>query len=582
MKKKDGTWRLCVDYRALNTTTVRDRFPIPTIDELLDELGSASWFSKLDLRQGFHQISMHGPDIEKTAFRTHHGHYEYLVMPFGLSNAPSTFQAAMNGLLQPFLRRFAAVFFDDILVYSDSLQAHIEHLQDIFKALLRDQFYLKQNKCLFAQRKLEYLGHLVSGNGVEPEPSKVQAMTQWPTPLSAKDLRAFLGLTGFYRKFIQHYASIAAPLTTLLCKDAFEWSLTAQTAFDQLKRAMTSAPVLALPNFAEPFMVESDASATAMGAVLLQQGCPIAFFSKLFNPRLLLASTYIRELHAIVAAVRKWRQYLLGRPFTIMTDHKSLKELMTQVIQTPEQHYYLSKLLGFDYTIQYKAGNTNIVADALSRIPPDSGQMLLLSVPHLDFMDDIRRTLHDNPEFQQLLSRVRSNPSDHPGFRIHRDLILFNGRIWLNRDNPSIPSLLLEHHSTPLGGHLGVTKTTHRLETSFFWTGLRHDVKQFIRECKVCQQTKTSTKRPAGLLQPLPIPAGVWEDLSMDFITHLPSSHGFTVILVIVDRYSKASHFGALPTNFSAFKVASLFLDLVCKHHGFSDEHRLRPRSNLP
>lgn len=332
VKKKDGTWRLCVDYRALNTTTVRDRFPIPTIDELLDELGSASWFSKLDLRQGFHQISMHGPDIEKTAFKTHHGHYEYLVMPFGLSNAPSTFQAAMNGLLQPFLRRFAAVFFDDILVYSDPLQAHIEHLQDIFKALLRDQFYLKQNKCLFAQRKLEYLGHLVSGNGVEPEPSKVQAMTQWPTPLSAKDLRAFLGLTGFYRKFIQHYASIAAPLTTLLCKDAFEWSLTAQTAFDQLKRAMTSAPVLALPNFAEPFVVESDASTTTMGTVLLQHGRPIAFFSKLFNPRLLLASTYIRELHAIVVAVRKWRQYLLGRPFTIMTDHKSLRELMTQVI----------------------------------------------------------------------------------------------------------------------------------------------------------------------------------------------------------------------------------------------------------
>ena len=356
VKKKDGTWRLCVDYRALNSVTIRDRFPIPTIDELLDELGHATWFSKLDLRQGFHQIQMNEADIEKTAFRTHHGHYEYLVMPFGLCNAPSTFQAAMNSLLGPFLRHFATVFFDDILVYSDSLASHITHLRTIFQALVQGQFYLKETKCLFAQRKLEYLGHVVSGKGVEPEPSKVQAITQWPPPSSPKDLRAFLGLTGFYRKFVRGYASIAAPLTTLLCKDAFEWSLSSQAAFDHLKVAMTSATVLALPNFFEPFIIEIDASATTMGAVLMQQGHPLAFFSKMFGPRLLLASTYIRELHSIITAVRKWRQYLLGRPFTIMTDHKSLRELMTQVIQTPEQHYYLSKLLGYDYNIQYKTG----------------------------------------------------------------------------------------------------------------------------------------------------------------------------------------------------------------------------------
>lgn len=237
------------------------------------------------------------------------------------------------------------------------------------------------------------------------------------------------------------------------------------------------------------------------------------------------ASTYVRELHAIVAAVCKWHQYLLGHPFTIFTNHKSLCELMSQVIQTPEQHYYLSKLLGFDYTIQYKVGSSNTVADALSRSPPSS-ELLLLSVPNLDFMHDLRRTLHSNRDFQELLSKVRDHPQDHPDYRIHQGLILFKNRIWLNDDNPSIPNLMLEFHATPLGGHLGVTKTTHRLESNFFWSSLRKDIKRFVKECNICQQTKTSTQHPAGLLQPLPPPTGIWEDISMDFITQLPPSHG--------------------------------------------------------
>lgn len=266
---------MCVDYRALNSATVCDRFPISTIDELLDELGHASWFSKLDLRQGFHQILMHAPDVEKTTFRTHQGHYEYQVMPF---------QAAMNSLLTPFLRRFAAVFFDDILVYNKSLSSHLQHLESIFQTLVQGQFYLKRSKCLFAQNQVEYLGHVVSGRGVEPEPSKIHAMVQWPTPTSSKDLKAFLGLTGFYRKFVKNYATITAPLTSLLGKDAFEWSLTAQSAFEQLKNAMTSAPVLALPDFNEPFIIETDASGIGMGVVLMQKGHPLAFFSKQFGP----------------------------------------------------------------------------------------------------------------------------------------------------------------------------------------------------------------------------------------------------------------------------------------------------------
>lgn len=304
-----------MDYRALNAVMVQDQFPIPTIDELLDELGGAQYFSKLDLLQGYHQIRMHGPDIPKTAFRTHHGHYEFKVMPFGLCNAPSSFQATMNSIFRHHLRHFIIVFFDDILIYSNTFEAHIQHLTTAFQVLLDNHFVLKLSKCFFAQLQVEYLGHMVSKRGVEPVASKVEAVLHWPTPHSSRAVRGFLGLAGFYRRFIRGYATIAAPLVKLTTKDPFQWTPQAQSAFEDLKAALSSAPVLTLPNFQMPFTVETDASGVGMGAVLSQGGHPIAYFSKPFSPKLLRASTYIRELFAITAAINKWRQYLLGQRF---------------------------------------------------------------------------------------------------------------------------------------------------------------------------------------------------------------------------------------------------------------------------
>lgn len=249
VKKKDGCWRMCIDYRALNCITICNRFPMPTIDELLDDLGMASWFTKLDLRKSFHQILMAEDDIPKRAFRMHHDHYECHVMSFGLCNTPSTFQATMNSVLRPFLHQFVAVFFDDILVFNDSLATHIEHLDTMLNTLLQSKLYLKRSKCYFVERHLEYLGHVIFGEDIAPEQSKIAAMVTWPTPTSAKDIQGFLGLTGFYRHFIKGYASLTASLTALMCRDQFKWSPESQLAFDALKSAMTQAPVLIPPDF---------------------------------------------------------------------------------------------------------------------------------------------------------------------------------------------------------------------------------------------------------------------------------------------------------------------------------------------
>ena len=410
-------------------------------------------------------------DIPKTTFHTHQGHYEYVVMSFGLNNAPSTFQATMNDLFWPFIRKFVLVFFDDILIYSWDFQTHL-HLHDcVLQTLQQNAFHLKASKCIFEQRHIEYLGHFVSFRGVELDPSKLQAMQQWPTPTSPRQLRGFLGLIGFYRQFVQNYAHIVEPLTRLLRKEQFEWSPEAQLAFDDLKTAMTTTPVLSLPDFTIPFVVETDASGTGMGVILMQRSHPIAYFSKQFYPKLLRSSTYICELHAITSAVKRWWQYLLGHTFVILTNHKSLRELMVQPVQTPEQHVYLAKLLGYNYSIQYKVEHSNMVADALSRqtdIDHTTTMFSILSIPRPKFLDDLKIELASSEEFNDLTTRVTKDPEQHLAFILRDGLLLYKGRIWINRDNNFIALLLEEFHKSPLGGHMGLAKTPSRLKQSFY------------------------------------------------------------------------------------------------------------------
>ncbi|GJW66558.1 putative mitochondrial protein [Tanacetum coccineum] len=446
VKKKDGTWRMCVDYRQLNKYTVKDKFPIPVVEELLDELSGAQFFSKLDLRSGYHQIRMHEADIEKTAFRTHEGHYEFLVMPFGLTNAPSTFQALMNTVFKPFLRHFTLVFFDDILVYSATFQEHLQHLQLVLQAMRQNSLYAKMSKCIFAAKQVEYLGHIISGEGVSTDPSKITAMQNWPTPVTLKQLRGFLGLTGYYRRFIKDYASISKPLTSLLKKNSFAWNSSAQASFEALKVAMSQAPVLALPDFNKPFTVETDASGMGIGAVLQQGGHPIAYLSKSLSPKHQALSTYEKEFYAVLMALEKWRGYLLDRHFKIKTDHFSLKYLLDQRLTTPFQAKWLPKLLGVSH--------------------------ILSTVTISDFVETNQNTVWRN----MWILQGELNPATYGGAHTYvgtkytwtNGELKRKGKLVVGSNEQLRQALVTYFHSDPVGGHSGVQVTVKKLGTVLY------------------------------------------------------------------------------------------------------------------
>lgn len=331
---------------------------------------------------------------------------------------------------------------------------------------------------------------------------------------------------------------------------------------------MTTIPVLALPNFSQLFIVETDASGYGLGAVLMQSHRPVAYFSQVLTARERQKSIYERELMAIVLAVQKWRHYLLGRHFIVRTDQSSLKFLLEQRIVNESYQKWVAKLFGYDFEIQFRLGIENKAADALSRIPI-SMELAALMVPSRIDTSLISSQVEADPHLAKIKQRLLDDQDAYPRYSLDHGILLYKGRLVLPKASPLVPALLQEGHASVVGGHSGFLRTYKRLTRDFFWVGMKNDIKEFVEKCLVCQQNKTLTLSPAGLLQPLPIPDKIWDDVTMDFIEGLPKSEGYNSILVVVDRLSKYAHFSLLKHPFTAQTVAAIFVRDVVKLHGF-------------
>lgn len=619
--KKDGTLRMCCDWRRLNSQTVKSRYPLPRIDHLLDQLHGAKWFTTLDLQSGYHQILIKPEDVEKTAFTTPFGHYQWKVMSFGLCNAPATFQELMNRIFAPLMQKGVLVYLDDILIYAKSKEEHDKLLRQVLDILRKHDFYVKLSKCEFERPELKYLGHVVSADGIKVDPDKTKAVDQWPTPRNPKDIRAFLGLANYFRKFVPSFSMIAAPLTRLTRKDtAFEWTDACQQAFDGIKHALTHAPVLATPDPKKPFEVRCDASIVGVGAVLMQDDNPIAYESKKLDDAQVKWTTTEQELWAVVHALQVWRCYLEGTTFKVITDHNPLVHLQTQPNLSRKQARWVEYLQRFDFEWVYKPGHTN-VADPLSRVPGSVVVKALRAIrvamvqtrrkppasagraaeaagssrpakrgrteatapappaqPAQQGPTLVQTATATPDEDVDLTERMQEGYTADAWFKDPQNTtdLQFEDGVWWHDGRVVVPAfgnlrqlLIAELHDTPYSGHPGVFKTAKSVQRYYWWPGLWKDVQRYVLTCNSCQRNKASNQKQGGLLQPLPIPSQPWESVSMDFIVQLPLSEGkYDAILVFVDRLTKMVHIAPTTSDVDAPGTARLFVEYVFKHHG--------------
>ncbi|KAK8916912.1 hypothetical protein KSP39_PZI022412 [Platanthera zijinensis] len=552
VKKKDGSFRLCVDYRELNKLTIRNQYPLPRIDDLFDQLSNAKVFSKIDLRSGYHQMRINEDDIYKTAFSTRYGHFEFVVMPFGLTNAPAVFMDLMNRVFKEFLDRFVIVFIDDILVYSTNKDEHTEHLKIVLTTLKCHALYAKFSKCEFWLREVAFLGHVITGHGLSVDPAKVEAIINWPRPTTVTEIRSFLGLASYYRKFVNGFSAIALPLTKLTRKNAlFLWTKECQEAFDELKTRLTTAPVLVMPCGIEGFQIYSDASLKGLGCVLMQNGKVVAYASRQLKDSERNYPTHDLELAAVIFALKIWRHYLYGAQCEIFTDHKSLKYIFSQKEINMRQRRWLELIKDYDVDIKYHPGKANIVADALSRkhltpmvVPLTEQKEMLREIQNLELLtctttsqtqgvffhlvaenpikDRVRKAMNQDPIFVKILEKVKSGQST--AFTEHDGLLFLNGRLCIPHVDALRSEILYDGHNTMYSIHPGRTKMYQDLKQNFWWPGMKTDVIQYIVKCHTCQLVKAEHQKPGGYLQSLPIPEWKWDDITMDFVMGLPRS----------------------------------------------------------
>ncbi|KAK8934918.1 hypothetical protein KSP39_PZI014856 [Platanthera zijinensis] len=593
VKKKDGSLRLCIDYRELNKLTEKNKYPIPRIDDLFDQLAGSTVYSKLDLKSGYYQLRIREGDIPKTAFGTRYGHYEFTVMPFGLCNAPSVFMDLMHRTFREYLDLFVIVFIDDILVYSQSEEDHANHLRLVLHTLRRNKLYAKFSKCEFWLSSVAFLGHVVSGEGIVVDPLKISAIRDWPVMSSVAEVRSFLGLAGYYRRFVENFSRIALPLTTLTRKDQkFIWTPECARAFEDLKSRLTTAPVLTSPCGTDGYEIYSDASGSGLGCVLLQFGKVIAYGSRQLKVHERNYPVHDLELAAVIFALKLWRHYLYGVKVDIYTDHKSLKYLLDQKDLNMRQRRWMEFLGDYTFEIHYTPGKGNVVADALSRKTPvraswlqrhdqrliqelealeiscvDKGSSTDACLNWTEVQYDLTDRVRRATELDESLQRyAKDGPEDQ--FSWDNGLLRRNGRVCVPSVSKLREELMYEAHFAKYSVHPGSTKMYRDLKKLFWWPGLKKDVARYVAECNTCALVKAECQKPGGFLKSLPIPEWKFDDISMDFVHGLPrSQRGHDSIWVIVDRLTKVAHFLPNRRDDSVETLAKLYVEQVVRLH---------------
>ena len=513
-------------------------------------------------------------------------------MPFGLTNAPATFQNLMNDVLRDFLDDFSIVYLDDILIFSQSLEEHTHHVRRVLERLRANGLFAKPEKCSFHQKEIEYLGFIVSPSGVKMDPQKVSAILDWPELSSVHDIQVFLGFANFYRRFIKGYSKVTNPLTSLLKKGRrFHFGDAARQAFNQLKTAFTSAPILAHFHPDRPSTIETDASDFAIAAVISQPDAdgvlhPIAFYSRKLTPAELNYEIYDKEMLAIITALKEWRAYLEGavHPFTVYTDHRNLEYFTTTKVLNRRQSRWAELLASYNFKIAYRPGTSMGKPDAMSRrhdfsegskasdAPPHTllkpHQLQLFAVADSDkpqLLRDIRTAQLQDPVLQPLLPFLHDPgiPRDSGiqqklvGFSFRDSLVLFNGLVYVPDNDAIKTEILRQSHDSPTAGHFGQAKTFELVTRDFYWPRLRRFVRRYISTCDACARAKTPRRKPHGFLTPLPLPSRPWASISMDFIVALPvSPSGNDSIFVMVDRFTKMAHFAPTRTTAKAPEIA--------------------------
>ena len=588
-KKKNGEVRFCIDYRGLNQISKHDAYPVPRVDDALGSLKGARWFSTLDLASAYWQIPMDEESSQKAAFTTHRGLFEPKRMPFGLRSAPATMQRLMATLFRSMTWKMVLVYLDDIVIYSDTVEQHLKRMDLVFAKIREAKLKLKPSKCQFLRKSVEYLGHVVSSNGVSTSPRVVQAVLEYAPPQDVSGVRRFLGLAGYYRPFVPGFSDIAEPLVNLTRKGVeFAWEEACESAFQRLKGLIVTAPVLHFPDFSVPFHLTTDASDVGIAGVLSQPvdglDCPIGYFSSCLSRAQRNYSVTERECLAIVEAIKHFDMFLAGAPFVVHTDHRPLSYL--QALKEPRGRLarWMLFLNSYEFDIQYKPGVDIPHADALSR---GRAERVMTTVLEPRWPPEVLREAQEkDPVIGRVLYLVRMGRECQGGQESKKVRHLLKQRKRLSVTEQGVlvvrspkgqlqvvlpaqfvREVLTTAHDAPVSGHLGMDKTMEKVRDRFYWSTLFNDVSRFCRTCVSCQNRKDPVKARQAPLQEMPVPTRPFEWVSIDHTGPLPqTAAGNKYILVISCHFSKWIECIAVPTMEAELVAEVMAREVVCRY----------------